>query len=86
MFGLLDWIKFGVPVVVGALVGGAIFYQVGHWRGDSAGRAAERSAALERSIELIKERNSTDAEISKMDDRQLCAALGGRMSDEGLCE
>lgn len=42
-----------------------------------AGRTAERTAILNRSVEILRERNATDDEIKGMDDRQLCLALGG---------
>ncbi len=83
----LDWIRFGVPAVVGAIVGAAIAYQVGHWKGFAAGAASERSAALQRSLDLIKERIATDAEVSRMDDAALCRALGGRwVQPDNVCE
>lgn len=42
-----------------------------------AGRTAERTAILNRSVEILRERNATDDEIRNMDDAALCAALGG---------
>ena len=50
MFGLFDWLKVGAGVLLGA----AVAYQVGHWRGDSHGRAAERAAARTRALHLIE--------------------------------
>lgn len=50
------------------------------------GRAAERVAALERSMDLVRERGETNAEISAMDDAALCAELGGRwLPDDASC-
>lgn len=87
MFGLLDWIKFGVPAVVGALVGGAIFYQVGHWRGDSAGydRHTAETAAANAKAEL--ERKGDDAKLQSMSDYDLCVAgLRGNGMRIDACE
>ncbi len=42
-----------------------------------AGRQAEREAVLSRSVEILRERNRVDDEVSTMDDPALCAALGG---------
>jgi len=48
------------------------------------GRAEERSAALARSVEIIKERSRTNAEVEALDDRGLCLELGGVFED-GQC-
>lgn len=42
-----------------------------------AGRNAERTASLSRSVEALRERNATDDQVRKMDDVALCRALGG---------
>ncbi|WP_157014910.1 hypothetical protein [Mesorhizobium xinjiangense] len=57
-----------------------------HYAAYQRGAAAERTAALQKSVELLRERNATDEQIRDMDDRQLCVALGGRLSDDGTCE
>jgi len=49
------------------------------------GAASERSATLNRSVEILRERNATDDQIRNMDDAGLCRALGGRVSDSGAC-
>ena len=50
-----------------------------------AGRTAERTAILNRSVEILRERNATDDEIRNLDDASLCAALGGVFAD-GSCQ
>jgi len=50
-----------------------------------AGRTAERTAILNRSVEILRERNATDDQIRNMDDAALCAALGGVFTD-GSCQ
>lgn len=42
------------------------------------GRQAERTAAMERAMDLIKKRGEDDAEIGSMDDAALCVELGGK--------
>jgi hypothetical protein len=87
MFGLLDWIKIGGGAAAGALVAGALMFTVGHWRGVDEGRALERTAALQRSMDLIKERNDTNAKVEMLDDPSLCSALGGEwVPDTKLCQ
>lgn len=41
------------------------------------GATAERTAILERSVEVLRERNEIDDQIRNMDDSALCRALGG---------
>jgi hypothetical protein len=79
MFGLLDWFKIGAGVAAGAIVGGALFYTIGHWRGDADGYAryaAEQTAAT---LQAEKKRNSDDAELQRMSDYDFCVqSLGAR--------
>lgn len=86
MFGALGWkgIALGAAGILLA-IGGA--YEVGHWRGDSAGRSAERAEALQHSMDLIRDRSETNEKINDLDDAGLCAALGGRwVRDTASCE
>ena len=82
MLGLAigTWIKLGAAV---AVIAGLAWSHTAAYR---AGASAERRAALERSIDLLRERNTTDETVRNLDDAALCAALGGRMSDDGTCE
>jgi hypothetical protein len=41
------------------------------------GRELERTATLQKSIELLKQRGATNAEIRTLDSRALCLRLGG---------
>lgn len=41
------------------------------------GRDIERTATLEKSIELLKQRSLTNAQIRDLDSRALCLRLGG---------
>lgn len=73
----------------GAVTLGAVALMVllvgSHIKAYQAGAAAERSATLNRSVEVLRERNATDDQIRNMDDAGLCRALGGRVSDDGAC-
>ncbi|MCO5071157.1 MAG: hypothetical protein M9944_08125 [Rhizobiaceae bacterium] len=84
MFGLFDGLKasaalavLGAGSLVGFLAGAGLFYQIGHWQGEDAGREAERGAARERALELIKQRSEDNAAISRLDMAGLCVELGG---------
>lgn len=51
------------------------------------GREMERASALTKSMELIKKRSETNAEIRSLDSAGLCAALGGRwVPENNICE
>jgi len=80
MFGLGTWLRLGIGAVVAGILIGS------HVMAYRAGAQSERREALERSIDLLRERHTTDETIRNMDDAALCAALGGRMSDAGTCE
>ena len=61
---------------------GAIFAVLGlltfsHVKAYQAGAAAERLATLNRSVEVLRERNATDDQIRNLDDAGLCRGLGG---------
>ena len=84
IFGLLDWLKIGAGAIVGALIG----YQVGHWRGESAGydkRVAEQA------VEAVKaeaERRGDDAKLQSMSDFDLCVTglRAGGLHDVSTCD
>lgn len=48
------------------------------------GSANERRAAMQRSIDTLRERAKTNEQIRSMDNSAMCRALGGRMQD-GAC-
>lgn len=64
-----------------AAMGAAILLTWSHVSAYRAGAEKERAATLSRSVEALRERTRVDEKISNMDDRGLCAALGG-LSDE----
>lgn len=72
------WLFGGIAVailVALALAGSALY---------SAGRKAERAGALQKSIEVLRERKSTNEAVRDLDDAHLCVALGGMWRD-GEC-
>lgn len=81
MIGLFDWLKLGTGAVVGAM----LCYPVANYLGERQGRQEAAQAALETSIDILRERKLTDDQIQGMSDADLCAALGGVFTD-GRCE
>lgn len=88
MLSVLATVWRGRSYVVGCVTGVAFFslantlYFLPAAR--DAGREIERSATLKRSMDVIEQRSRTNAEIRSLDERGLCAALGGVLED-GEC-
>lgn len=78
--GIGAWLRIGAVL---AVLGGLAWSHTWMYR---AGVQSERRAALERSVDLLRERNATDETVRNMDTAELCAALGGRLSDDGTCQ
>lgn len=76
--------RLGVSIICGLAVTAILGWT--HYEMYETGRAYERSAMLNRSVIILRERSKTDAAVSAMDDAGLCAALGGRMSNAGSCK
>ena len=87
MIGLFDCIKIAAGGLVGALLMFGVSALILQPQAYERGREAEKAAALQRSMDLIRERNATDEQIGRMSDGELCAALGGRwVPDKAICE
>jgi len=83
MFGLgiFDAVKIGAGAVLGALVASGPVYLYGKHEG----RQQAAASALQRSMDLIRERGKTNAKINSLDDPALCRSIGGKwVSDQ--CE
>ena len=77
---------FRLWAALAGVVALAGFLTFSHRFAYNAGRSAEREAMLARSIEILRERNATDDQISNMDDAELCSALDGQwVPDTGTC-
>lgn len=72
------WIRVGAAAV-------AIFgLMLVAWQLIEYGRGLERTAAMRKAVAVLRDRAETDAQIQNMDDAELCAALGGVLTD-GEC-
>ncbi|VVT32956.1 conserved hypothetical protein [Rhizobium sp. EC-SD404] len=87
MIGLFDGIKIGLGGLISALLMFGASALILQPQAYERGREAERAAALERSMDLIRERNATDEEIGRLSDAELCSALGGLwVPERSICE
>lgn len=69
----------GGLVVAALIVGGAYTY------GKAVGRQGAAVEALERSVEVLRERNQTDDEVSASDAADLCGSMGLPEQDRLEC-
>lgn len=76
---------FGFSITTIAVAAGvALASAVGlYWLGHSNGVQQGREAALERSVDILRERAKTDEQVRNLDDAGLCAALGGVWTEGG---
>jgi len=69
----------GAAVVAVGVVSGAFMY------GKSVGRQGAAVEALQRSVDVLRERNQTDDEVSASDAADLCGAMGLPEQDRLEC-
>lgn len=81
MIGLLDALKIGAGVALGAALAIGPAYLYGHSRGE----ASARTTALEKTVEILQERELTNAQISASDAATLCTHFGLQDSDRDEC-
>lgn len=77
--------KTGAAVVAIIAVLGLLTFS--HRFAYQSGRQVEREALLARSVEILRERNRVDDEVSTFDDMALCRSLGGVwVLADGTCQ
>jgi hypothetical protein len=80
MFGVLDYLKIGTGLVIGATL---VFYPA-RWIGQGEGKQMAATAAVSKSVKLLRERNVVNDQISTADATSLCADYG--LSDDEQAE
>lgn len=80
MMGLLNLDRL-IGLVIGFILSWAVLAAVNQFvwlpAARNEGRDIERAATLQKSIELLKQRGATNAEIRTLDPGALCVRLGG---------
>lgn len=71
--------RWAIIAAAGATVIGGVYYY-----GYRTGAEVTRVEALENAMDQIRERSETNEEVRRMDDDDLCAAIGGVYVD-GQC-
>lgn len=85
MIGPLDALKLAGSFAIGALVASGLVAPAAYLKGEHAATAAAKTAALEKTVEILHERELTNAEISHADAADLCAHLGLQDGERDEC-
>lgn len=85
MIGPLDALKLAGSFAIGALVASGLVAPAAYLKGEHAATAAAKTAALEKTVEILQERELTNAEISHADAADLCAHLGLQDGERDEC-
>lgn len=81
MFGILDYIK----VCAGLIIGAALVFYPARWIGQGEGKQMAATAALTKSVSLLRERNVVNDQVSSSDAASLCADFGLSDADAAEC-
>ncbi|MDK4703912.1 hypothetical protein PH562_16800 [Rhizobium sp. CNPSo 4062] len=81
MLGLLDYLKIGAGIAVGAAL---VFYPA-RWIGQGEGKQMAATAAITKSVRLLRERNVVNDQVSTSDAAYLCADFGLSDGDAAEC-
>lgn len=80
-------IPFKVGMIATSVVAATLLLTWSHLASYNHGRQVERTETLTRSVEILRERNDTDAKVSAFDNIELCHSLGGVwMQDDNTCQ
>lgn len=83
----MEFLLMRLYLILGSVLAVAALLSWSHFTAYRAGRNVERAAILTRSVEILRERNATDDEVSAFDDMALCNALGGVwVHSDGSCQ
>jgi len=85
MFGILDAFKLGLGAIGGAAVAVLFCYLVIVPSAKNDARQEERSAQLQKSMELIQQRGKVNDALENMDAGAICRELGGMLVN-GDCQ
>ncbi|TWB20026.1 hypothetical protein FBZ99_101817 [Rhizobium sp. ERR 1071] len=80
-FGIFDYLKIGAGLIVGATL---VFYPA-RWIGQGEGKQMAATAALTKSVTLLRERNVVNDQVSTSDAASLCADFGLSDADAAEC-
>ena len=86
LLGLIpDWLKLPLAGLAGLLIGAGLMFFPAKWIGADQERQAAKISSLSKSVEILRERNAIDEEVSAFDALAMCRALGLSDSDTSEC-
>ncbi|WP_267550468.1 hypothetical protein [Rhizobium rhizogenes] len=80
-FGILDYLKISAGIAIGAAL---VFYPA-RWIGQGEGKQMAATAALSKSVKLLRERNVVNDQVSTADAASLCSDYGLSDADAAEC-
>lgn len=78
---LPDFIKLPTVALIAVVI---VFYPI-RWFGQSEGKRMAATAALSKSVQVLRERNAINDQVSIADATSLCADLGLSDDDKAEC-
>jgi hypothetical protein len=86
LLGLIpDSLKLPVVGGIGIILGVALSFYPARWLGQSEGKQMAAAAALSKSVQVLRERNTINAEVSSSDAAALCHDLGLLDDEQAEC-
>lgn len=80
-FGILDYVK----IIAGLIIGAALVFYPARWIGQSEGKQMAATAALSKSVTVLRERNVVNDQVSTSAATDLCSDFGLSDDDEAEC-
>lgn len=80
-FGILDYVK----IIAGLVIGAALVFYPARWIGQSEGKQMAATAALSKSVTVLRERNVVNDQVSTADASELCNDFGLSDDDKAEC-
>jgi hypothetical protein len=85
MLGLLNLIPDIIKLPAAMILGAALAFYPVRWLGQSEGKQMAATAALSKSVQVLRERNTINDEVSVSDAAALCRDLGLSADDTAEC-
>ena len=79
--GILDYVK----IIAGLVIGAALVFYPARWIGQSEGKQMAATAALSKSVTVLRERNIVNDRVSSSAATDLCRDFGLSTDDEAEC-
>lgn len=82
---MLSLIPDAIKLPAAAVVGAALMFFPAKWIGQSEGKQMAATAALANSVQVLRERNTIDEEVTASDAAALCGSYGLSVDEQAEC-